>query len=160
MLETASHYERRYAVRFIDKLGDGKDGFVFETAERMAVKFLNDQGLYHRELRAYQILLSRNIDSINGFQIPRLIRSDDELRAIEMTVVRPPFVLDFASTYTSNEYERFGFTAEVLEERELHWAEVFGDHWATVQLLCEAFTRETGLLLLDLSLNNIKFGPK
>ena len=55
------------------------------------------------------------------------------------------------------EYERLEFSQEVLDEREAHWAEIFGDHWPVVQSLRAAFTRETGLILLDLSLNNIKF---
>jgi hypothetical protein len=40
---------------------------------------------------------------------------------------------------------------------EAHCAEIFGNHWPEVQLLRDAFARETGLILPDLSLNNIKF---
>ena len=96
----------RYNTRFVTALGDGKDGFVFETERKSAVKFLIDDTLYRRELRAYQILRQRDIDELNGFQIPRLIRQDEPLRAIEMTIVRPPFLLDFASAYTREEYAR------------------------------------------------------
>jgi hypothetical protein len=157
LMEAPARYERLYAVHFIDKLGHGKDGSVFKTSEGQAVKFLVDPDLYRRELRAYQILRQRDIEDISGFQIPRLIRNDDTLLAIEMTIVDAPFILDFASAYTINEYNRFDFTAEVIEEREQHWAEVFGDRWATVQEITNAFTSATGLILLDLSLNNIKF---
>jgi hypothetical protein len=122
-----------------------------------AVKFFDSKILYRRELRAYQILRQRDIDEINGFQIPRLLRNDDELRAIEMSVVRPPFLLDFVSSYMFEEFARLGFTDEIMQEREAHWAEVFGDRWSAVQDICNAFTRATGLVLLDLSLNNIKF---
>jgi len=45
----------------------------------------------------------------------------------------------------------------VIEEREQHWVEVFGDRWSIVQDITNAFTSATGLILLDLSLNNIKF---
>jgi len=158
MAETSELYELLHGVRFIERLGDGKDGRVFKTADGNAVKFLIDDALYRRELRAYQILLKQNIDEINGFQIPRLIRGDDALRAIEMTIVRPPFLQDFASAYTGEEYARFEFTQEVLEEREAHWSEMFGDRWPDVQSLVAAFTGKTGLILLDLSPNNIKFG--
>jgi hypothetical protein len=157
IVEAPAKYQQRHNVQLVDRLGDGKDGLVFETAHRRAVKFLLDESLYHRELRAYQILRHRDIDEINGFQVPRLIRWDDELRAIEMTIVQPPFVLDFASAYTIEEYNRFQFDEEVLAERESHWAELFGDHWATVQAICNEFTSRTGLILLDLSLNNIRF---
>src|SRR5205823_604587 len=113
--------------------------------------------IYHRELRAYQIMLGGEIEEINEFQIPRLIRNDDELLAIEMTIVKPPFVLDFASAYTIEEYNHFEFTEEILDERETHWSDIFGDRWPIVRSLCDAFTHATGLVLLDLSLNNIKF---
>ena len=65
--------------------------------------------------------------------------------------------IDFASAYTGKEYERLEFSQEVLDEREAHWAEIFEDRWPVVQSLRAAFMRETGLILLDLSLNNIKF---
>lgn len=158
MLNAPGRYELQYRVRFVEELGDGKDGRVLKTERGQAVKFIYDESVYRRELRAYHILRQRDIDEINGFQIPRLIRHDDALRAIEMTVVQAPFILDFASAYTSEEYARFGFSQDVLEEREAHWSDIFGDHWPAVQVLCAAFTRETELILLDLSLNNIKFG--
>jgi hypothetical protein len=157
MDDSLSQYQTRYKVQFIEKLGDGKDGTVLKTSQGQAVKFFDDDAIYRRELRAYQILRRRDIEEINGFQIPRLIRNDDSLLAIEMTIVDAPFVLDFASAYTIQEYNRFEFTEEVLEERQAHWLEIFGDRWAVVSAICDAFTRETGLVLLDLSLNNIKF---
>jgi hypothetical protein len=156
-MNSSEQYQQKNAVRFIDSLGDGKDGRVFKTSQGNAVKFLNDASIYRRELQAYQILRQRDIEQINGFQVPRLVRWDDSFLAIEMTTVRPPFILDFASAYTIDEYNRFDFTAEIIEEREQHWAEVFGDRWAIVQEITNAFTSATGLILLDLSLNNIKF---
>jgi hypothetical protein len=159
-VETSGQYELRYNFRFVDALGDGKDGRVLKTADGQAVKFFKDEAIYRRELRAYQILGQRDIDELNGFQIPRLLRFDDALLAIEMTIVAPPFLLDFASAYTQHEYDRFEFTQEVLDERQAHWSEIFADDWPTVQLTSEAFTNETSLILLDLSLNNIRFAKK
>jgi len=157
MTGVQEEYELRYNVLIHDQLGNGKDGSVFKTSQRSAVKFLNDDELYRRELRAYDILRLFKISDINGFQIPQLLRNDDELRAIEMTVVQPPFILDFASAYTRQEYKRFAFTQEVLDEREQHWLEIFEDRWPIVRQLRDEFERHTGLILLDLSLNNIRF---
>ncbi len=89
--------------------------------------------------------------------MPQLIRNDDELLAIEITVVTPPFLLDFASAYTDDELNWLGFSPEVWAEREAHWAEVFGDHWPDAAAVRDAFHRITGLHLLDLSPNNIRF---
>jgi hypothetical protein len=51
---------------------------------------------------------------------------------IEMTIVKPPFLLDFASAYTKQEWARLAFTPEVLQERQEHWSEIFGDKWRNV----------------------------
>lgn len=157
MRETIVQFEIKYATKLTDRLGDGKDGNVFKTKGRRAVKFLISEELYRRELRAYQILRERNIDQIAGFNIPYLYRHDDPLRAIEMSIVQPPFLLDFASAYTIDEYNRFEFTDDVLGETETKHLEMFDDRWPIVNDLCNAFTRETGLILLDLSPNNVRF---
>lgn len=88
--------------------------------------------------------------------VPQLVRNDDELLAIEITVVTPPFLLDFASTYTDDELEWLGFTPEVWAEREVYWAEVFGERWPDAAAVRAAFHRTTGLHLLDPSPNNIR----
>ena len=55
LMEAPAKYEELYGVRFIDKLGNGKDGSVFKTSEGQAIK-----------LRAYQIfdngVLKRSAD--------------------------------------------------------------------------------------------------
>jgi len=157
MTEYSRQYESKYQVRFVDELGDGKDGRVFKTAHGHAVKFLYDPQSYAYERRAYQILRQQSIDEISGFQIPRLVRHDDSLLAIEMTIVQAPFIIDFAATRTPQEFERLEFTDDVMDEREQHWAEVFEDDWPLVQSIRSEFLGRTGLLLLDLSLNNIRF---
>ncbi len=78
--------------------------------------------------------------------------------AIEMTIVKPPFLLDFAAAYSEQEFERLDFSAEIIEEREEHWSEIFGERWPDAAALRDAFQQQTGLILLDLSLNNIRFG--
>ncbi|CAN5536159.1 hypothetical protein BH09PLA1_BH09PLA1_07800 [soil metagenome] len=157
-MSTASNqYEVVYSVHFVDALGDGKDGQVLQTAHGQAVKFFLHPEVYRREVRAYKLLKARGIDEVNGFHVPELIRHDDSLLAIEMTIVRPPFILDFASAYTVQENARLGFDDDVLQEREAHWKEIFAERWPLVEATCVAFTQATGLILLDLSLNNIKF---
>jgi len=157
MADAATDYTARYGVGFIERLGNGKDGQVLKTADRRAVKLFSDESAYRRELRGYQILRARDIQDIGGFQVPQFIRNDDSLRAIEMTVVDAPFILDFAAAYTPEEYDRFEFTREVLEETEARWAENLGEHWPAAQEIVAEFRRLTGLILLDLTPNNIRF---
>lgn len=150
-------YAARYGVEFVARLGDGKDGFVLQTNQRTAVKFLHDRDHCIRELRAYRLLANGDVDEIAGHQVPRLLRSDEELLAIEMTVVQPPFIVDFVSAYADDEVEWLGFTEDVMAEREAFWAERFGDRWPAVLQIRDEFHRVTGLTLLDLSHNNIRF---
>jgi hypothetical protein len=157
MATSRDTYAQKYGIRLVDALGHGKDGDVLKTELGQAVKFFHDRDVYARELRAYRVLTHRNIDEIDGHQIPRLVRSDDEFLAIEMTIVVPPYLLDFAACYSAAEVDRFAFTADVLDERQQHWAEVFGERWPAVVGLKERFFRLTGLMLLDLSLNNVRF---
>src|SRR5438874_1066752 len=156
-MESADQYQSSYQMQFVDQLGDGKDGVVLKTDRGNAVKFLRDRDVYLRERRAYQILQAISLDEIDGHQIPRMVRYDDNLLAIEFTIVKPPFLLDFAATYSELELQRLDFPPEVLEEREQHWSEIFGEKWQNVVAIREAFRRRTGLVLLDLSLNNIRF---
>lgn len=150
-------YVRKHKLRLLNKLGDGKDGIVLSSDRDTAVKFLYDIDNYNRELRAYRILEEAGVDEVNGHHVPRLIDHDDELRAIEMTIVAPPFLLDFVAAYTEKEVERFAFDPDVMAERESHWVEVFGARWPDVLAIREHFFSRTALNLLDLSLNNVRF---
>lgn len=156
-MDAAEQYQSRNGVHFVDQLGDGKDGVVLKTGQGSAVKFLRDRDTYMRERRAYEILRAINLDEIEGHQIPRMVRHADDLLAIEFTIVKPPFLLDFAAAYSEVEMQRLNFPSEVLEEREQHWSELFGEKWPNVIAIRDAFRRQTGLYLLDLSLNNIRF---
>jgi len=152
-----NRYASRYRVEFTTRLGDGKDGSVFSTTLGHAVKFLRRRLDYTRELRAYLVLQEQQVVEIEFFQIPQLLRFDDELFAVEMTIVRPPFLLDFVSSYTDEEIEWLNFTEDVLTERETFWEERFGERWPVVARLRDSFHMLTGLTLLDLSHNNIRF---
>src|SRR2546423_7425129 len=78
-------------------LGQGKDGSVWQTDCPSAVKIHLQAELYTREVQAYIRLAERDIAAIAGFNIPKLIGADDDLLAIEMSIVFPPYLLDFAS---------------------------------------------------------------
>lgn len=64
------------------------DGTVVASDQASAVKFFVDRSRYAREAEIYQVLLREEILSILDHAIPILIRNDDELLAIEMTIVR------------------------------------------------------------------------
>jgi hypothetical protein len=97
----ASAYAKSHGITiaFDNPLGLGTDGCVWRTSRQSAVKIFERQSNYVRERDCYRLLKSLSVSEIEGFSIPRLIDSDDELLVVEMDIVSPPFLLDFAKAY-------------------------------------------------------------
>jgi hypothetical protein len=150
------NYLTRNKLLILGLLGTGKDGDVLKTDRTSALKKLRTLELYRRELRAYKLLDELSIAELEGFSLPRLLGYDEEALLIEMTIVTPPYLLDFASTHDEVEMEFLAFTDEIWAEREQHWADVFGDQWPRVRTLRNTFLRLTGLTYLDPSKNNVR----
>jgi hypothetical protein len=150
--------ESRWSIRLIDRLGFGRDGNVYLTDGNTAVKLFIDAGTFSRELMAYRTLTQKRIGKVAGHELPQLVRFDEELMAIEMTVVKPPFLLDFASAYPIDEAP--DFPEEVWEEWRQRKSEEFGGHWGEVEFILSEFRRLAGLVLLDVNPGNIRFAEK
>jgi len=101
----------------------------------------------------YERLREAGVTEVLGFHVPQLIRADDELSVIEMTIVTRPFVLDFAGAYLDARPE---FSEEIWAEWESQKREQFGDGWRTVEAVMDAF-EELGIYLVDISPTNISF---
>src|SRR5580658_7240499 len=91
-------YETRYECRFKGMLGagPGQDGFVMRSDRFTAVKFFDRLDRFEREHEVYQVMSARGICFIAEHYVPLFVRADESLRAIEMTIVERPFILDFA----------------------------------------------------------------
>ncbi|HQU46415.1 MAG TPA: hypothetical protein PK867_26645 [Pirellulales bacterium] len=72
--------------------------------------------------------------------------------AIEIAVVQPPFVIDFAGAYLD---EMPDFSPEVWAEWEAEKQEQFGDDWSRARAVVAAF-RRLGIHLSDVSPSNIR----
>lgn len=70
-----------------------------------------------------------------------------------MTIVKRPFVLDFAGAYLDARPE---FPEDVWADWEAGKREQFEAHWPVVQAILDAF-EELGIYLLDVSPGNIAF---
>lgn len=81
------------------RLGFGWDGTVFATDRQSAIKVFQHERLYQRERDVYLRLQARQVTKILEFKVPRLMSFDNDLWVVEMTIVSPPFVLDFAGAY-------------------------------------------------------------
>jgi len=141
-----------------ERLGSGKDGIVLVAKRKaqpanVALKVLRWREFYQREKQVYERLLELGIATVLGFNVPQLLGYDDELRVIEMTIVKRPFVLDFAGAYLD---ARPKFPCDVWAEWETDKREQFEDRWPRVRGVLDAF-EELGIYLLDVSPGNIAF---
>jgi len=83
-----------------------------------------------------------------------IVRSiDEEFRAIEMTIVRSPFLLDFADALLD---EAPDFSEDVLRQWEEDKTEIFGERWPEVTRILAAL-QAFGVYLLDINPGNISF---
>jgi hypothetical protein len=154
ILARAEQYANRRQIVLTGVLGAGKDGSVWLTSRRSALKIHVISESYIIERNAYFRLRDLNVEEIADFSVPALVDHDDELLAIEMTVVTPPFLLDFASAI-------FDEPPDFIED-EGHTFEDFirarfDEHTQQVLDLYHELAASTGIYLPDMHLQNVKF---
>jgi len=120
---------------------------------RRTIKALNSADFYLRERAVYERLRNAGVAEVMGFHVPQVIRADDDLWVIEMTIVTRPFVLDFAGVYLGSRPE---FSAEIWTEWEAQKREQFGERWRTVERVVAIF-EDWGIYLVDITPSNIAF---
>ena len=105
-----------------------------------------------RDVERHPVGLQR-LKPLQGFNVPQLIGCANDLRVLEMTIVKRPFVLDFAGAYLDARPE---FAEEVWADWEAEKREQFEGRWPRVEKVLVAF-EEMGIYLLDVSPSNIAF---
>jgi len=148
-------YCDRFSLKAKVQLGFGFDGIVMTTGEA-AIKGLRYQKLYLKEKAVYERLEAKGVREVEGFRVPKFLRSDDELWVIEMSIVAPPFVLDFAGASLD---VRPDFPDDVWEEWLADKQEQFGERWSRVESIMAVF-RGMGIYLSDVKPGNIEFDPE
>src|SRR5947209_7799465 len=130
----ARQYALTRRITLGKRLGFGVHGIVFAAEDNakpgfFAVKFHREASAFDRECRAYQRLREKHVARVLGFNVPQLLRFDEESNAIEMTIVRRPFLLDFADARLDQAPD---FSDDVLQQWEKDKQEIFGEKWAEV----------------------------
>lgn len=151
--EKAEKYALRQGLTLSSSVGGGVNGSVWYTNSHSAVKVFDRLDAYVRERDAYIKLTDLNVTFINEFAVPRLRGFDNELLIVEMDIVQPPFVVDFAGAYLDNPPD---FPPEVLAEQEDKNKEHFGSKWPKVRQLLAAL-RGMGIHYVDINRGNIRF---
>jgi hypothetical protein len=158
LTQNAQLYAAQHQLRLAERLGFGIHGIIFVAENnsqggKTAIKAHRSREPYQRERDVYKRLNSVGVSEILGFNVPQMIRSDDELRVIEMTVVARPFVLDFAGACLDVPPE---FPEEVWAEWEAEKKEQFEARWPKVQAVLAAL-EELDIHMVDVSPSNIAF---
>ena len=144
--------ERGFAI--VDLLGFGIDGRIYMTSVFSVVKAFEREAAYRNERDVYFRLREHGVSSVGGHAVPQLLGWDDERRVIEMSLVQPPYLLDFAKARLD---EPPDCPEEVMQERRAHWADLFGDRWPQVVHVMRELERRCGIHLLDPNPRNITF---
>ena len=158
IIQHAREYALRHQFQLAERLGYGMHGNVFVAESnykegKTALKAYSQVEPYLRERTVYERLIETGIIEILGFNVPQLTRFDDELLIIEMSIVKRPFVLDFAGAYLD---ARPVFSEEIWAAWEEQKSEQFETHWPKVQAILEELEC-IGIFLVDVSPSNIAF---
>jgi hypothetical protein len=158
LLEKAEAFAEAHGCTLGDEIGFGIHGSVvlLERESQLAASALKvhfSAEPFRRECEVYERLGQNGVRKILGCHVPQLLRQDDALLAIEMTIVPVPFVLDFAGAWLDRPPH---FSDEIWEERTAKWAREFGADWAQAQAVL-AELEEFGVHQLDPSPRNIRF---
>ena len=124
LLLQAEEYANRCDIPlpFKSRLGSGEEGCVWGTAFDTAIKAFDREKNFNLELKAYEILQFNNTSEIKPFNVPRLIGYDEDLLVIEISIVSPPYLLDFGKVY----FQKPDYPSDAIREYEERIEDHFG----------------------------------
>ncbi|MCY2962552.1 MAG: hypothetical protein NT069_02690 [Planctomycetota bacterium] len=154
ILRRLREYAKRRKLDIHEYLGEGIQGIVCSTTLPSAIKAFKDRDAYEREVAVYQRIKERGISSVCGCSVPTPFSHHDGLLVIHMGIVRPPFVLDFASAGLDGPL--FEHSPEAISDWIESRMDLFGDRWTTVLKIISVF-RSHGIYLSDVKPGNITF---
>lgn len=101
----------------------------------------------------YLRLQELDIGKVGVFNVPRLRSYHDECMVVEIEIVSPPFIVDFAGAYLDRSPD---FPPEIMKEWERDKRRLFGENWATVKSALAEF-KGMGIHLADVKPGNVTF---
>ncbi|HVU87227.1 MAG TPA: hypothetical protein VHD36_07895 [Pirellulales bacterium] len=157
-LARAHHYAKSKRIELEEKgkLGHGTDGTVWATSRASALKLFEHCKGYDNELACYRRLGNAGIHEIRGLAVPRLVDFDDSIMAVEMTIVQPPYVLDFGKVYFDHP-PPYWSDEPLRQTMHAEGRELFGRRWPEVLRVLAAL-QALGIYYVDPKPANINFG--
>ena len=144
-------FARSFGLSLTKQFGFGYDGLVFKTDAGTAIKGFKHHELYQNELNVYLRIMEHDLFEVCGARIPHPFSNDDDLWCIEMEIVSPPFVLDFAGAYLDKPPD---YPPDVMEAWTEEKREQYGDDWLWVQDIMRQMA-SVGVYLADVKPGNI-----
>lgn len=153
--ENAEAYAMQRGFQLTAQIGAGLNGRVWavtnpENTFEWALKIQDAHG-FSLELACYERLAEHEVTEVAGFNVPVLLHADERWRAIEMSIVDRPFLLDFAQAYLDVPPE---FPEDVWAESLELWESRYEDDWPLVQQALKEL-RQLGIHYLDVHRGNI-----
>lgn len=160
LFERAFQYAQSKKIRLEskDRLGHGSDGSVWKSSTPSAVKALYAPKNYINELECYKRLKGANVRQINGFFVPVLEGFDDSLMVIEISIVEPPYLLDFGKVYIDDPPPYYN-DAQLMANAHAEWRGWFGKHWIRVAGVLRLL-QKYGIYYMDPRPSNICTGDE
>lgn len=92
------------------------------------------------------------------FSVPSLEDFDEDLLVIEITVVQPPYLLDFGKIYLDQAPTHL-YDEQMMENANAEWHERFGKRWSKV-LHAMKMLEKYGIYYYDPRPGNVCFGDE
>ena len=127
---------------------------VLSTNQRTAIKSFAYFELYRRERDVYLRFREYGFVQVDGFQIPRLIDFDNNLWVVEMSIVSPPFIVDFAGAYL-NVPPSYRDDDDFMEQWLIEKKDEFENDWPRVKRALGKF-EALGIYLADVAPRNVR----
>ena len=159
LVARATEHAQRHGLVLARELGHGVHGIVFlgrsqrgnEAPAQSAIKVHRHETDYRRERDVYLRLKRKSVSAIRGCHVPKLLRYDDDLLIIEMTIVTPPYLLDFAGAFLDKAPD---FSEEVMADWLAEKQEQFEGRWPEVAAILGVL-QGFGIHYIDVSPKNI-----
>lgn len=131
------------------------DGTIWRTSRHSVVKTFEREQNYHDERECYRRFQESKVETISGFAVPAFIDDDFDLLVVELSIVRPPFLLDFGKVYLDTPPPYWN-DSEIMGHWHDEGRENFGKRWSkvlSVIRILEGF----GIYYVDPKPGNIMF---
>lgn len=138
------------------RLGLGYHGAVYATSRGSAVKVHERRHTYRTELEVYRRLGTCRVSRVGMFSVPQLVSHDDDRLIIEMTAVKPPYLLDFGQATLD---EPPDFPIPWRDHVAVRIEEKFDDDQqaSIASSIISQLQRRYGIYYLDMKSGNIEF---